>query len=394
MKTKLTLIALLTLLFSIGGTKLSAQYTARVEGKVTDGGKPQPGVQVIYTSTANGRQIKLKTNNKGEYFSIGVPFDTYDVSVVDASGKTVYSHKGLVVGQSGGDVSTVWNIDYSEGGSGRTAGGAGGGTPGQAAPTDKGKNTQPQVSKEEIEKIKSQNAKAEGINALIAQYQAAATAKDWKAAIPPLQGMTAADPTRWEYFQALGNAQLNEGQYEEAAQSYDQGIKVAEGYVSGATPKDPKNPNSDPVKAKAGIGQMLTNEGSAYLKLKKNPEAVAAYTKAAEMDPNPGTAFFNLCATQYNTGNTEGALAACDKAIAADPNRADAYFIKGSLLIASSSADKEGKINAPPGTAEALNKYLQLQPDGPHAADVKQMLQYIGSKFESSYKSEKTGKKK
>jgi len=298
------------------------------------------------------------------------------------------------VGQSGGDVSTVWNIDLTEGGSGRGAGGAGGGPVGQSAPTDKGKNTQPQVSKEEIEKIKAQNAKAEGINALIAQYQAAATAKDWKAAIPPLQGMTTADPSRWEYFQALGNAQLNEGQYEEAAQSYDQGIKVAEGYVSGATPKDPKNPNSDPLKAKAGIGQMLTNEGSAYLKLKKNPEAIAAYTKAADMDPNPGTAYFNLCATQYNTGNTEGALAACDKAIAADPNRADAYFIKGSLLIASSSADKDGKISAPPGTAEALNKYLQLQPDGQHAADVKQMLQYIGSKFESSYKSEKTGKKK
>src|SRR5256885_4369493 len=54
---------------------------------------------------------------------------------------------------------------------------------------------------------------------------------------------------------------------------------------------------------------MLTNEGNAYLKLHKNTEAVAAFTKAASMDPNPGVAYFNLCATQYNAGNSEGALA-------------------------------------------------------------------------------------
>ncbi|HLW51995.1 MAG TPA: tetratricopeptide repeat protein [Candidatus Angelobacter sp.] len=387
MKTKLTFSALLALLLAtVWASAAWAQYTANVQGKVTDKGSPLAGVTVIYTNPNTGRQIKLKTDKKGAYYSIGVPFDTYDVTVVDASGKEIYVHKGLPVAQSGGDVTTTWDIDISQGGSGKLAGGPGGGALGQAAPSDKGKSTQPQVSKEEIEKIKAQNAKAESINALIAQYQAALAAKDWKAAIPPLQGMTTADPGRWEYFQALGNMQLNDGQYEEATQSYEKGIQVAQGYVSGATPKDPKNPNSDPAKAKAGIGQMLTNQGNAYLKLKKNTEAVAAYTKAAEMDPNPGTAYFNLCATQYNSGNTEGALAACDKAIAADPTRADAYFIKGSLMIAGSSADKDGKIIAPPGTSEALNKYLELAPDGGHANDVKQMLAYIGSKIETTYK--------
>jgi tetratricopeptide (TPR) repeat protein len=107
------------------------------------------------------------------------------------------------------------------------------------------------------------------------------------------------------------------------------------------------------------------------------------------MDPNPGTAYFNLCATQYNSGNTEGALAACDKAIAADPNRADAYFIKGSLMIAQGKMEKDGKYSAPPGTSEALNKYLELEPNGPHANDVKQMLQFIGSKVETTYKAKK-----
>jgi tetratricopeptide (TPR) repeat protein len=381
MKTRLTYLMMLALFFVAAGTRPAWAQTAAVSGKVTDNDKPLVGVEVIYTSKNNGRQIKLKTDKKGEFFSIGVPMDTYNVTVVDAAGKTIFEHD-QIVGQSGDSQGNTLNIDVT-----KDATPSGGSVP---AGSSKSAGS-PKVSKEEIERIKAQNAKAESINALISQYQAAANAKDWRAAISPLQGMTAADPTRWEYFQALGSAQFNVEDYENAVQSYEKGIQIAQGYVSGATPKDPKNPNSDPAKAKAGEGQMLASQGNAYLKLKKNPEAIAAFTKAAELDPNPGTAYFNLCATQYNSGNTEGALAACDKAIAADPNKADAYFIKGSLMLASSTLDKDGKVKATPGTAEALNKYLELAPDGQHATDVKQMLEYIGSKIETSYKG---GKKK
>src|SRR5262249_53567051 len=157
-----------------------------------------------------------------------------------------------------------------------------------------------------------------------------------------------ADPNNWQYLSALGDSYLNSGQYDQAVDSYQKGLQVAESN----TTVDPKNPATDPAKKKAGEAKMLTNEGNAYLKLHKTKKAVDAYTKAASMDPNPSVAYFNLCATQYNTGNVEGALSACDKAIAADPNKADAYYIKGSLLIAGSTQDKEGKVVAPPGTAD------------------------------------------
>ena len=132
---------------------------------------------------------------------------------------------------------------------------------------------------------------------------------------------------------------------------------------------------------------MLIGQGNALLRLKKNDEAIAAYNKAAELSPDPATAYYNLCVAYYNTGKTQGALDACDKAIAADPNKADAYLIKGSLLMARSTKDKSGKVQAPPGTAEALKKYLQLAPSGPHANDVKQMLEYIGVPVDASDKS-------
>ena len=67
-------------------------------------------------------------------------------------------------------------------------------------------------------------------------------------------------------------------------------------------------------------------------------------------------------------------VAACDKAIVSDPKKADAYFIKSSLLFGDSKIDKNNKIVVPPGTVEVLKQYLALAPTGSHASDVKQML--------------------
>ena len=105
--------------------------------------------------------------------------------------------------------------------------------------------------------------------------------------------------------------------------------------------------------------------------------AVDAYTKAAALSSNPAVAYFNLCATNYNAGNTSAALAACDKAIAADPAKADAYFIKGSAMVGNGAIDQKGKFAVPKGTVETLKKYLELQPNGAHASDVKEMLNAI-----------------
>ena len=76
-------------------------------------------------------------------------------------------------------------------------------------------------------------------------------------------------------------------------------------------------------------------------------------------------------------GQTTKTLAACDKAIAADPKKADAYFVKGSVMVGQGAIGKNGKMTVPPGTVEALKQYLVLAPDGAHANDVKQMLDFL-----------------
>jgi hypothetical protein len=62
--------------------------------------------------------------------------------------------------------------------------------------------------------------------------------------------------------------------------------------------------------------------------------------------------------------------------VQADPSRANAWFVLGSDLFADAPIDN-GKVAATAETREALEKYLTLTPDGPHAADVKAMLQML-----------------
>jgi tetratricopeptide (TPR) repeat protein len=196
--------------------------------------------------------------------------------------------------------------------------------------------------------------------ALVAKAQAALDAKQWPDAETALTQLVSS-AARWNYYEALGDAQINQGHYAESIVSYRRAIDLVQSNTGPGT-----------------IGRIFTMIGNANLKLKKNDAAVTAYTKAAEIDPNAAVAFFNLCAVMYNMGQPAAkTVPVCDKAIAADPKKADAYFIKGSILLGEGTLGKDNKTIAPPGTVEALKQYLVLVPNGGHAEDVKQMLDFL-----------------
>jgi tetratricopeptide (TPR) repeat protein len=200
-------------------------------------------------------------------------------------------------------------------------------------------------------------AQGENQSALVAKAQAALDAKQWPDAEAALKQLSASEP-RWEYSEAIGVAQFNQGHYADSIETFQRAIELA-------------GKNASP----AAIAAMLTTIGNANLKLKKNDAAIAAYTKAAALDPNPAVAYFNLCAVMFNMGQPAAkTVAYCDKAIGADPKKADAYFIKGSALYGEGALDKSNKFVVPPGSVEALKQYLVLAPGGAHVADVKLML--------------------
>ncbi len=126
----------------------------------------------------------------------------------------------------------------------------------------------------------------------------------------------------------------------------------------------------------------LTTAGlaDAYAKPGQTDKAVQYYAAAAQADPAnaAGTYYFNEGAVFTNTGKVDDAIAAFNKAIELDPNRADAYYWKGVDMIGKATM-KDNKMVAPHGTAEAFNKYLELQPTGKYADAAKQMLATIGA---------------
>ena len=136
---------------------------------------------------------------------------------------------------------------------------------------------------------------------------------------------------------------------------------------------------------KPNTGTYLSGLADAYAKSGQTDKAVQEYAAAAQADPtNAGTYYYNEGAVFTNTGKIDEAVAAFDKAIELDPKRADAYYWKGVDLIGKATM-KDNKMVAPAGTAEAFNKYLELQPSGKYADAAKQMLASIGSSVDTSY---------
>jgi Flp pilus assembly protein TadD len=357
MKNIVVLGTIAALLLAVGaGSALGQAFTAGVDGKVILTGTALPEAQVILTSPETGKTYKVKTDKKGEFHLIGVQLGSYEVVVSAKTGECLYRTR-TAFGQTGSDA-PILLLTISEPGDGCNQAGQSG------KPVQKGK-----LTKEQLEAQKAEQAKTDATNALLAQAREALAQKNWPVAETALQEALKRESDHWEIYLALGGAQYSQGKYQEAAQTYDTGIQKAE-----KTLPDPKNPYSDPAQIKSGISQMLNQEGNSYLRLGKTDDAVRAYTKAAESSPNPATAYYNLCSALFSMDRGHEALSACDKALAADPKKADAYFIKGSILVAAGRLDSSGKRFVTADAVDALKKYLELAPTGSHAADAKQML--------------------
>jgi tetratricopeptide (TPR) repeat protein len=207
---------------------------------------------------------------------------------------------------------------------------------------------------------------------LKASYDQAMIAKDWPAAVAAAQQLVDANATSANLL-LLGNAQLyattgkqDIGPEEETLATYDRALAAAQ---------QERPAEGQPDQAwKDGVAKIYVGRGNALLKLKRTADAIDNYNRAAELSSTPGKAYFNICAVLYNTADMANGPAACRKAAAADPTNANAWFVLGSFLFANAPIDSNKKVAIPEEGLQALQRYLELAPDGPHAADVKAML--------------------
>jgi tetratricopeptide (TPR) repeat protein len=257
--------------------------------------------------------------------------------------------------------------------------------------------------KKQLEEFKAKNAAAGEANKKIANLNAvlAATRADLKAALPTkgdvgkdvtdMKSAVDAKPDESILWITYGDTLMAQGDHliktdkDGAMKDYDAAVDAyKKGADLNAASKKPMP--ADQAAAWNGAGNALAKEG-------KIPDATAAFDNAVKAEPqNAGMFYANQAAVLFNAGQTDAAGAAADKAIAADPNRPDPYFIKGQSLVQHATVDPKTNLPvAPPGCLEAYQKYLQLAPDGPNAQSVREILTGFGQKIDTTYKA---GRKK
>src|SRR5271166_393774 len=345
MKKHISLVTLLALLLGMCVVPVWAQGTGGVKGVVKEpGGKPMEGATVELVDPDTGRKYDLKTNAKGEFSSIGIAAGTYDVSLLK-DGKLLDKFNKVPVAP--GEPRVV-NFDLSQ----RQGAGVS------------------EEQKKQAEVVQKHNEKVRSLNASLAQAKQLEAAGNFDEAVTVLQQATQVDPNQDLVWFSLGDAQRGAKKYPEAIESYQKAIAI-----------------------KSTVGAYHNTLAEAYAKSGQNDKAVQEYTAAAELEPaNAATYYFNEGAIFTNTGKVDEAVAAFDKAIQADPTKAAAYYWKGINLLAKATT-KGDKMVAPEGTAQAFNKYLELDPNGQYADAAKQLLASIGAPVQTTFGKQKTPKK-
>ena len=358
---------------------LFSQASGTVKGVCKDvQGNPIADGVVVFTNQDNGQKYTLKTNKRGEYFSLGLTPGAYNVVLYktadDAKANKELFHVGkfpVALGENPLDLDLKKEQEKAAQGQGLT--------PEQLKQRQEAEEKQ----KKEVSTVKTLNEKIVAANTAV-------KAGDFDGAIATLTEATQIDATRDIIWAQLGDAYRGSAlkqtdraekvkRLDEAVTDYQKAVDIKQKSMeTKKTPDDTKQ-----------LAAYYNNLGEAAGKAGKTDDAVKAYNQAAQMNPEGSAGYYyNAGAVLTNAGKVDEAIAAFDKSIAADPNKADAYYQKGVNMIGKATLQGD-KMVAPPGTAEAFQKYLELQPSGPYADVAKQMLTSIGASVETGFGTKK-----
>jgi tetratricopeptide (TPR) repeat protein len=165
------------------------------------------------------------------------------------------------------------------------------------------------------------------------------------------------DPNLHLILARLGDAYDAAGRSDNAANAYKQAIdlKPSAAYYN-------------------NLGGILGRAG-------KTEDAMAAYKKSAELDPaNAAQAYRNGGITLYNVGKMKEAVEPLKKATELDPKSAQAWYLLGASLVGAMEYKQVGsklEVVVQPGTVEAYQKALELDPSGTYGQQAKQGLEAL-----------------
>ncbi len=357
----------------------AAAQMGSVSGTILDiSGKPWADVTVRLVSDQGGKQ-EAKTDSGGKYIIRNVRTGVYSVFVVfpppndkQAPYETktrVGSGEEVKVDLSFKDIAAKQGIDVQEQEKKRA----------EASVKFEGLKAHFNAGNTLLEQEKA--AKADLQKATPDQREAAKqkladladqTAKEYQAA---QQAAGEKDPNQHILWAKLGEAYDTAGRNEEAVQAYQQAIA-----------------------AKADVPGYYNNLGNVLARLGKIDDAKAAYTKNAELDPpNAATAWRNFGISLYTAQRMTEAIEPLKKAVELDPKNAQGWYLLATCMVADPSIYKQVgdkiEVTPKPGTVEAYQKAIDLDPSGSYGLQAKQGLENL-QKLTGGIETKIGGKKK
>ncbi len=155
----------------------------------------------------------------------------------------------------------------------------------------------------------------------------------------------------------LGAAYAAAGRLPEAAASYRRALELE--------PREAAHHNN--------LGLVLVRSGQL-------DDGLHYIERAAQLDPERAATYeFNVGAALLNAGRPQDALPPLRRAVREDPTFAVGHYFLGLALLRTSPRRAQNQIDPRVGTAEAFQRYLQLAPDGPYAAEARAHLQQLGA---------------
>lgn len=322
-----------------------AQYGA-IEGIVKDSqGKPVAGAKIVIDRLDIKGHFEVKTDKKGFFYYMGLPAGTntrYKVAAYQGEALLyTWESVGIPMGE------TV-RVDFD-----------------MAKLRQETMAQMTEEQKRQQEEMKKAEEQGKQLQELFERGRTALQTKQFQEAISSLEAAAAIDATQSAVWLYLGQAYVGIGQTDKSIEAFEKSLAL--------------KPENGPVH---GLLAMQ------YARKGRAEEARQAADKAATLDPRQaGTYYFNLGATLVNQGEMKAALDPLKKSIELEPSRAEAYYWLGVCLYANAESKIEGgvvKTVLQPGTVEAFEKYLELEPNGPYANDAKQALAVIEAQVPAS----------
>ncbi len=342
-----------------------------VRGKVTaQDGKGVQGAMVFIDRVGVRGNYKVKTNKRGNFFHAGLPLGDYTIRLeIDA--KPVYSINGYRV-KLGEPEPLDFDLGKILAEKAEAQSGAG--------PTQEQLNSMTAEQRKEYERQlkarQQQISKNKELNEAFNTAMEARRLKNWDLAVQQFKVALELDPDQDVIWGNMAEA-LNGMVSTKTGEERD---KVGEEAISAYNKAIELKP--DPA--------YYNNLGLLLIRLQRIEEGTAHLEKAAEIAPeNAGTYYFNLGATMVNTGNTQGAIDAFTKATEVQPDFANAYYQLATVLVGTAEMKDDGSIVPAPGTVEAYQKYLDLDPQGPYVASAQAMVQSLTGKLETTFEQPK-----